>query len=393
MVRRIIKPLKSDSFFIFGARGTGRSTFVISQFFEGYSADETWHLDLLDDDLFDRYSRQPSLLESDFKELKKKPNWIFIDEVQKIPELLNHVHRMIESYKQKFILSGSSARKLKVTGTNLLAGRAFINYLYPLTYRELGEAFSLEETLHWGSLPKTFSVDTDVRMSYLRSYVTTYIKEEVLLEHFIKNLEPFRDFLEVAAQMNGKIINFSKIAREIGCDDKTIKNYFSILEDTLIGFYLPAFHKSIRKGQAQHPKFYFFDLGIKRALDRSLHDSFSSGTVAFGDAFEHFIVLEIFRLNSYLQQDYRISYFMTKEGKEIDVILSRGRKVIAIEIKSKDSVEVDEVKKLSALGDEIGVSEKFYFSRDRIATQLYGVHCLFWQEGLATLFPAISEKP
>lgn len=386
MLRRVIKPLKTDSFFIFGARGTGKSTFVLSQFFSDFSSDKVWHLDLLNDDIFDRYSRQPSLIEADFKEFKKTPEWIFIDEVQKIPDLLNHVHRMIETQKQKFILTGSSARKLKVVGTNLLAGRAFLNYMYPLTYEELKNSFSLNEVLHWGALPKTFGANEDVKMSYLRSYVSTYIKEEVLLEHFIKNIEPFRDFLEIAAQMNGKIINFSKIAKEVGCDDKTIKNYYSILEDTLIGFYLPAYHKSIRKGQAQHPKFYLFDLGVKRALDRSLHDRFSPGTIAFGDAFEHFIVLEIYRLNSYLQQDYRISYFMTKEGREIDLVLSRGRKIIAIEIKSKEAIDQAEVEKISALADEIGASEKYYFSRDQQATQLHGVHCLPWQKGLAAIF-------
>jgi predicted AAA+ superfamily ATPase len=392
MIRRIINPLESDSFFIFGARGTGKSTFVQSQFFSSYDENQVWHIDLLNDDIFERYSRKPSLLESDFKELKQKPAWIFIDEVQKVPELLNHVHRMIENNKLKFILSGSSARKLKVVGANLLAGRAFMNFMYPMTYLELKTSFSLEDVLHWGSLPKTIGASTEQKMSYLRSYVLTYIKEEVLLEHFIKNLEPFRDFLEVAAQMNGKIINFSKIAKEVGSDDKTIKNYYSILEDTLLGFYLPAFHKSIRKGQSQHPKFYFFDLGIKRAIDRTYHDRFSPGTVAFGDAFEHLVVLEVFRLNSYLNKDFRISYFRTKEDKEIDLVLTRSRKTMAIEIKSRDKIDFDEVKKLKPLAKEIGATEIFYLSRDPHSTNIEGVHCLPWQKGIEVIF-SLENSP
>jgi predicted AAA+ superfamily ATPase len=207
-----------------------------------------------------------------------------------------------------------------------------------------------------------------------------------LLEHFIKKLEPFRDFLEVAAQMNGKIINYSNIARDVGSDDKTIKNYYSILEDTLLGFYLPAFHKSIRKGQSQHPKFYFFDLGIKRAIERTYHDRFSPGTVVFGDAFEHLVVLEFYRINSYLNKDYRLSFFRTKEDKEIDLILTRSRKTIAIEIKSRDKVNYDEVKYLKSLAQEIGANEIYYLSRDEHSTNIEGVHCLPWQKGIQTIF-------
>lgn len=386
MIRRLSNPLNSDSFFIFGARGVGKSTFIQDQFFHEMKDSEIWQIDLLNDDVFDRYSRRPSLIESDYLELKKKPTWIFIDEVQKIPELLNHVHRMIEKNKQKFILTGSSARKLKIVGANLLAGRAFMNFMYPMTYLELANSFSLEEVLHWGSLPKIIDSTIEQKMSYLRAYVLTYIKEEVLLEHFIKNLEPFRDFLEVAAQMNGKVINFSKIGKEVGIDDKTIKNYYSILEDTLLGIFLPAFHKSIRKGQAQHPKFYFFDLGIKRAIERTFHDRFSAGSIAFGDAFEHLVVLEIFRLNSYLNKDFRLSFFRTKEGKEIDLILTRGRKTIAIEIKSKDKVDFDEVNKLNLIAKEVGATEVYYLSRDEISTNKNGVHCLPWQKGIESIF-------
>jgi predicted AAA+ superfamily ATPase len=382
MVRRICKPLKSNSFFLFGARGTGKSTFVA----EHFSTDIVWTIDLLDEDLFDRYSRKPAALESDWLELDEKPDWIFIDEIQKIPALLNHVHRMIEKQKQNFILTGSSARKLKVVGANLLAGRAFLNYFFPLTFLEWENQLSLSEVLHWGSLPKILQLDTEQRAGFLRSYVNLYMKEEILLEHFVKNLEPFRIFLEVAAQCNGKIVNFSTIAREAQIDDKTVKNYYSLLEDTLLGFYLPAYHKSIRKGQAGHPKFYFFDLGVKRAIERSLQDRFSEGSFAYGDAFEHLVIAEVFRLNSYLAGDFRLSYFRTKEGKEIDLILSRGRKTIVIEIKSRSKVDESEVRVLKNLGHELKANEFYYLSNDPFSTNIAGVHCLPWQKGLQRIF-------
>lgn len=381
MVRRIYKPLKSESFFLFGARGTGKSTFILDHF----KRNSVWKIDLLNDDLFDRYSRKPSLIEADWTALAKNPEWIFIDEIQKIPPLLNHVHRMIENQKQKFILTGSSARKLKVVGANLLAGRAFLNYLYPLTHLEWNDSLSLDEVLHWGSLPKIIHLSSDERASYLRTYVSLYIKEEVLQEHFVKNLEPFRAFLEIAAQCNGKIINYSNIARDVQIDDKTVKNYYSILEDTLLGFYLPAYHKSVRKGQAEHPKFYFFDLGIKRAIERSLQDRFSPGSYTYGDHFEHLVVLEVYRLNIYWNTDFKLSFFRTKEGKEIDLILTRARKTIAVEIKSKASISEEEIKSLSLLASQLKATEVYYLSNDPISTVLHGVHCQPWQLGIQNI--------
>lgn len=381
MVRRIFKPLNSESFFLFGARGTGKSTFIEADF----PSASFWKIDLLHEEIFDRYSRKPSLIENDWEALKTKPEWVFIDEVQRIPPLLNHIHRMIENNKQKFILTGSSARKLKVLGANLLAGRAFLNHFFPLTFLEWEDQLNLEEVLHWGSLPKILHLNLEERTQYLRTYVSLYIKEEVLLEHFVKNLEPFRAFIEVAAQSNGKIVNYANISRDVGLDDKTIKNYYSILEDTLLGFYLPAYHKSIRKGQSSHPKFYFFDTGIKRAIERTLQDRFSPQSYAYGDAFEHLVILEFYRLNSYWNLDYKLSFFRTKEGKEIDLILSRGRKTIVVEIKSRTTISEEEIKALSSLARELKATNIFYLSNDPFATILYDVHCLPWQKGIQVI--------
>ncbi len=197
---------------------------------------------------------------------------MLLDEIQKVPKLLDEVHRLIEEKTDKiFILTGSSARKLKHGGANLLAGRAFVYHLFTLSCFELKEKFDLEKALHWGTLPKIFSLDGDSEKSeFLRSYADTYLKEEIWNEQVVRKLQPFRRFLEVAAQCNGKIINYANIARDVGVDDKTIKEYFCILEDTMIGFFLEPFRNSFRKRLVEKPKFYFFDTGIVRSLSRRL---------------------------------------------------------------------------------------------------------------------------
>ena len=382
MIQRLCNPIKTDSFFLFGARGVGKSTFVTEQFLKDKKESSVWVIDLLHDDTFDRYLKRPALIEDDLKAFNKKPEWIFIDEIQKVPALLDHVHRLIENQKQKFILSGSSARKIKKIGSNLLAGRAFLNNMYPLTHLELANEFKLIDILHWGSLPKTVNSTGEQKAAFLRSYIQVYLKEEILIEQIIRELEPFRNFLEVAAQMNGKITNFTKIAREVGVDPKTVENYYSILEDTHIGFYLSSFHRSIRKQQILHPKFYFFDIGVKRALARLLNDQFSSGSFAFGDAFEHLVIAEFYRLNQYYNCDYRLSHFRTKEGKEIDLFLSRARKLILIEIKSSETVNEDDVKKFRQLGSEFKGAKLYFLSQDSQSTEINGVRCLPWQLGI-----------
>jgi predicted AAA+ superfamily ATPase len=181
--------------------------------------------------------RQPKIIEEIC--LSKKYEWIIIDEVQRLPKLLNTVHRMIEKHQQKFALTGSSARKLKRGSANLLAGRAFVNHLYPLSYLEMGDSFELNSTLHWGSLPKVLNLKTNQeKKAYLRSYSLTYIKEEIQAEQIVRKLEPFREFLTVAAQMSGQILNFSSIAREVGAHVPTAQSYYEILEETYIGFIL-----------------------------------------------------------------------------------------------------------------------------------------------------------
>lgn len=378
MISRLIKPLKSNSFFIFGARGTGKTTFL-----EAHLPRSTLRIDLLDDETFDRYLSQPKLIEELSK--SKKYEWIAIDEIQRLPKLLNSVHRMIEKEKQKFALTGSSSRKLKRGGANLLAGRAFIHTLFPFTTVELGDRVSLQDLLHWGSLPKTVELSTvEEKRAYLRSYCLTYIKEEIIAEQIVRKLEPFREFLTVAAQSSGKIINYSSIARDVGAQVPTVQTYFQILEETYIGFILPHFHRSIRKSQLSAPKFYFFDNGVKKALEASLDSAPVEGTYQFGDLFEAFIIQEIHRLNQYYEKDFRLSYFRTKNDAEIDLILTARGKDILIEIKSATRVDEIVVNKLARLREGFKSGTQAYFlSRDTQDRQIAGVECMEWKKFLA----------
>jgi uncharacterized protein len=187
---------------------------------------------------------------------------VVVDEIQKLPKLLDIVHSLIEKTNKYFILTGSSARKLKYGGANLLAGRAFVYHLFPFSFLELKDNFNFSTAMQFGMLPKLWSYDTDEERSlFLQAYAFTYLKEEIRGEQLTKNLDAFRRFLEVAAQCNGKIINYANLARDVGVDDKTIKEYFTILEDTLVGFLLEPFQHSFRKRLSQKPKFYFLMWG------------------------------------------------------------------------------------------------------------------------------------
>jgi predicted AAA+ superfamily ATPase len=383
MFHRILKTSASHSFFLFGARGTGKSTYLNKQL----KMKNPWILDLLDPSIEDFYAKVPKRLENEFLLKKKKPDWIIIDEVQKVPRLLDMVHRMIETYKVKFILTGSSARKLKRGSANLLAGRAFTYELFPLTHQELTDQFDLQNYLHWGGLPHIHNLSNiSDKNKYLESYVLNYLNEEIRLEQIIRKLDPFRNFLEIAGQMSGKIINYKKIANEIGVDTKTIISYFQILQDTLLGFYLPAFHNSVRKSQRLSPKFYIFDTGVKKALENSLEQKPVPRTSVFGELFESMVILEFDRFNRYYNRHYKLSYFSTKNEAEIDLVLSKGKEIILIEIKSSQEIDENEVHKLSRLSKAFSPNTKnYYLSLNPHPQKIQNVQCLPWRLGIAQI--------
>lgn len=386
MFDRLLRTAPSRSFFLFGARGTGKSTYVKNQWGQNH-----FYINLLLDRWERRYQRNPDLLIADIDALKNRPRWVVIDEVQKVPKLLDVVHELIESNGTngiKFVLTGSSARKLKKASANLLAGRAFHHTMYPLTHRELGKQFDLETALQWGTMPSIYSDESNEsdRAEYLRSYAQTYLKEEILQEQLVRNGTAFRNFLEITAQENGKTINFSKIAKDVHVDTKTVQTYFQILEDTLVGYLLPAYTRSARKSVKLQPKFYLFDLGVKRALEQSFQLELRPRTSAYGSAFEHFIILECIRLNSYLKADFKISHYQTTAGGEIDLILSRAKEVIAIEIKSRDLLDEVEVRKLSRAAAPLNPEKIYYVSNDPTRSLIDNVLCLHWKDFFNQVF-------
>ncbi len=387
MYRRISNPLLSNSFFLFGGRGTGKSTLL-----KAILPPDTLWFDLLQEDLANDLLANPERFLARIKaeQRKRKLKWIAIDEVQRVPGLLNYVHSLIEDEGLFFALTGSSARKLKRGQANLLAGRAFTNTLHPLTYLELDGDFSIDAVLNWGSIPKVCSLtQNELKQEFLRSYVNTYLKEEIKEEQLVRKLAPFVRFLEIAAQSNGTVLNFAKIARDCGTDSPTIERYFEILQDTYLGFMLTPFHESIRKRQVHRSKFYFFDLGVKRALEGLLTVPVSENGTSYGRAFEHFFILECLRMNDYFRKDFRFSYLRTKDDLEIDLIVERpGKSRILIELKSsqKISVHPSDYRGLTDLSVDIPNSETWIVSQQTDEMQLGKLRFLHWQAAMQLLF-------
>lgn len=393
MFQRLLNLSTSETFFLFGARGTGKSTLLKTSLLDGKDPARVRVYDLLDPEIEDAFVRSPERLEQEVRaHLSAGPlDWVVLDEVQKAPRLLDVVHRLLFSTQVRFALTGSSARKLRRGAANLLAGRAVVHHLGPLSFAELGDAFDLDRALRFGGLPGiALHPSEEVRSQRLRAYALTYLREEVQAEQLTRRLDPFREFLEVAAQHNGKVLNVAAIARAVGrVDDKTVRTFFEILEDTLLGFFLPAWDRSVRRSQGKHPKFYFTDPGGKRALERTLDVALNPRTSAFGEAFEHLVVAETHRLNETLGRDLRLAYFATKDGAEIDLILSGGGKTIAVEIKSSDRVDTVRVHRFAGLAASLGVDEAYWLSRDPTALDVASVRCREWRVGLRTIF-AIS---
>ena len=384
MFERSLSLPQDQHFFLFGARNTGKSTLLAHQF---HSSHCLW-IDLLDPEEELRFTRNPNELCQAVEAMLPHQTHVVLDEIQKIPKLLNVVHSLIEKSNKYFVMSGSSARKLKRGGVNLLAGRAFVYHLHPYTVQEWGTAFQLIHNLQWGALPRLHQFTEDEqRQRFLQAYAHTYLKEEIWSEQFIRRLDPFRRFLEVAAQMNGKIVNFAKIARDVGADGKTIKEYFNLLEDTLVGFFLEPFQHSFRKRLSLRPKFYFFDIGITRALARQLSLPLQPRTSYYEEVFEHFIILECIKLADYYYTEYRFSYLSTKDDAEVDLVVERpGKPLLFIEIKSSNNVQQVDLRTFSALAKDFGECQALCFSQDPRPKQLDNVTVLPWEEGIKRYF-------
>lgn len=384
MIQRLARLNTRNSFFLFGARGTGKSTLIEQR----YHSKKTLWIDLLLYEEEERFSKNPDELIYILN--KNKYQRVVIDEVQKAPKLLDVIQRIMRKKPSlQFIMTGSSARKLKRGAGNLLAGRAFQYYLFPFSIFELDDQMELNDILKFGTLPEIIHKKSKSdKKEFLKSYVQVYLKEEVIVEQIIRNLNPFRDFLRLASQQSGQIINYSNISQDIGVDDKTVKNYFSILQDTLLGFFLPHYPKSVRKQQRQSPKFYFFDTGVKRTLDKMLDAPLLQSTYSYGNLFEHRILQECFYLNEYFKKDFSFYYLRTKDQNEIDLIIERpGKMDLLVEIKSSQHVQKKHVNKLNRFKNSWPCRSKAQiWSKEPRSKVIEKVECLFWKEALRLLF-------
>ncbi len=378
--QRLLKLTQTQSILLLGPRGTGKTSLISSY----KPSENVFHINLLDWDWEDRLSKRPQDLADIVHSLPHSITHVVIDEVQKIPKLLDVVHALIENTKILFLLTGSSAKKLRMAGVNSLAGRAFLYALYPLTFLELAEDFQLHDVLHYGSLPKIFHLNSQDRADFLRSYAQVYLREEIWNEHVVRKLQPFRRFLEVAAQMSGKILNMNSIAIDVGIDGKTVASYFQILEDTLLGFFLEPFRHSFRKRLTLKPKFYFFDIGIVRSLRGELSLDVIPQTSYYGDLFEHYIILEVHRLCRYLQPDYVLSYLQTQANVEVELVISRAREpLILIEIKSGSDISEDRIRKFHSLCSDLGEPfEAMILCQETLSRDSQGVKIRPWRKGI-----------
>ncbi len=384
MIQRLINISKTQSFFLFGPRGSGKSTWLREQF----KVDAFW-VDLLHQRSEFELAKDPdSLLEQWQANGKKK--WIVIDEIQKLPRLLDVAHRGIEKHKINFALTGSSARKIKRGGANLLGGRAVSRELYPFSAIELGSDFDLDRALKFGLLPRLWT-DPDLketdRVDALFGYVQTYLKEEIAAEQLVRNLDPFRRMLVTAAQSNAQILNQSKIERDAGVPQRQVARHYEILVDTLIGFFLEPFHESLRKRQTAKSKFYFFDMGVVRALKDQAGESLNTSTYEYGELFETFLMNEFIKLRSLLNLHWKFSYLRTKDDVEIDLIIEKPRgKPILVEFKSKNSIAKQDLNSLVSIGNDLAHSQSYLLSRDPKPSEISGIRCLPWEQGLKEIF-------
>ena len=344
------------SVFLFGARQTGKTTLLLQQF------PNAEYIDLLDSVTLRKFSNYPETLFEMYKDCDSN-TVVIIDEIQQVPLLLNEVHRLIHKRGIRFILCGSSARKLRRKGYNTLGGRALPCYLYPLVSAEIPD-FDIDTALTKGMLPAFYTAKNAYRL--LASYLDVYLRQEIKEEALVRNLSNFQRFLDAAALTDGEIVNYNNIATDCGVSANSVKEYFSILEDTLVGYMIPAFTKRVKRRIVLSPKFYFFDIGVTNYL---LHrKEVVRGTTEYGHAFEHFVMQELIAYIGYTHNDNRLSYWRTKDGVEVDAVIGNdllGGAKLAIEIKSTEDVQNKHLKGLRTFADEHPDCRRIVVALDR----------------------------
>jgi predicted AAA+ superfamily ATPase len=369
---QIFQGLGKESAFLWGARQTGKSTLLNAVY------PEAPYFDLLLANEYDRFLRNPSLLR-EILEVTPAGSPVILDEIQRLPSLLNEIQWMIVNRKRQFILSGSSPRNIMRSGGNLLGGRAARYELYPLVYKEIPD-FDLLRALNNGLLPRHYLAKNADKL--LSAYTGSYLRDEILTEAKIRNIGSFSRFLEMASFSNGEIVNYSNIAADCGVSAPTVREYFQILEDTLIGRFLPSYQKKPKRRVILSPKFYYFDVGIANYLLK--RGRVAIGSESFGHAFEHFIYHEIYSHTHYSDLNYPLSYWRTASQIEVDFIL--GDHEVAVEVKSTEMVNPRHLSGLKSFAEEYNVKKLILVSNDPSPRKVGKILIMPWKYFLDQLW-------
>ncbi len=370
--KQILIDAENHSLFLWGARQTGKSTLLKEMF-----PHAIW-FDLLLSDVYERLSNNPSILRETIL-AQPEANLVIIDEIQRIPDLLNEVHWLITNKSIQFILSGSSSRKIIRGGYNLLGGRAHRYELYPLVSSEIPN-FDLLRALNNGLLPRHYLAANVKKLQ--SAYIGNYLKDEIAAEAKIRNIQSFAKFLEAAAFSNGEMVNYANIASDCGVSAPTVKEYFQILEDTLVGRFVPSYQKKPKRRVITAPKFYFFDVGIVNYLLKRGKIEF--GSEVFGNAFEHFVYHEIYAHSQYSGLSYPISYWRTASQIEVDFIL--GDNEIAVEVKSTSKVSSRHLSGLKSFAEEYKTKQLILVCNEPMPRLIDNILVLPWNVFLQKLW-------
>jgi predicted AAA+ superfamily ATPase len=380
MYTRALRLPPNESVLLLGPRGTGKSTMLRA------SLPGAVHLDLLDIALYGELLAHPERLEA--MVTAGRSSTVVIDEVQRLPGLLEEVHRLIEARRLRFVLTGSSARKLRRGGANLLAGRARTLHMHPLTAVELGRDFRVERSVRHGHLPIAVTAGDPER--YLASYVGTYLREEVMAEALTRNLDAFSRFLVAASFAQASVLSIATIARDIGLPRKTVEGYFELLEDLLLGVRLPVFSRRAKRATTTHPKFYYFDCGVFRALRP--RGPLDPAEEIDGAALETLVFQELRATNENLELGYALSFWRTRDHREVDFVLYGERGLVAIEVKRAGRFREDDLTALRDFREEFPPARPFLLYGGTRRYEIDGIRVLPLGEALREL-PELLGAP
>ncbi len=373
MYPRLLQPEAPQSFFLFGPRGTGKTAWLREHY------PDAPYFDLLDAAVYTRLLAAPEQLRERIP--KDHRGWVVIDEVQRVPDVLNEVHRLIESRGLRFVMTGSSARSLRRRGVNLLAGRALTRHMHPLTASELGGDFDVRRAVRWGCLP--FACTTPHPKEYLASYVSTYLREEVQQEGLARNLGAFSRLLEAASFSQGAVLNVAAVARESGVHPKVAEDYFGILEDLLIAVRLPVFTRRAKRRLVAHPKFLFFDAGVFQAIRP--RGPLDAPEEVQGPALETLFLQHLRALNDYRELGYGLHYWRTARGDEVDFVLYGERGLVAFEVKRSPRVRPDDLRGLRRFREDFPKARTYLVHLGGRRWHESGVDILPFEEAVRTL--------